>query len=95
MRHSVNVILGAAAVSGAGVRRDRRRLAVLFLIPIIVMAVMGFAMGGYSSASFVVGILDRAHTTESRALAARLVSNEQFRVRDYSGEEWLDRKSVV
>jgi ABC-2 type transport system permease protein len=89
MPHSVNVILGAAAVSGAGVRRDRRRLAVLFLLPTIVMAVMGFAMGGYSSASFVVGILDRAHTGESRALAANLVSYEQFRIRDYTSEERL------
>jgi ABC-2 type transport system permease protein len=89
MPHSVNVILGAAAVSGAGVRRDRRRLAVLFLLPIIVMAVVGFAMGGYSSASFVVGILDRAHTSQSRALAANLVSHEQFRIRDYTSEERL------
>jgi len=89
MPHSLNVILGAAAASGAGVRRDRRRLAVLFLVPTIVMAVVGFAMGGYSSASFVVGILDRAHTSESRALAAGLVSNEQFRIRDYRSEERL------
>jgi ABC-2 type transport system permease protein len=89
MPHSLNVILGAAAASGAGVRRDRRRLAVLFLVPTIVMAVIGFAMGGYSSASFVVGILDRAHTSESRTLATSLVSNEQFRVRDYSSEERL------
>jgi ABC-2 type transport system permease protein len=89
MPHSVNVILGAAAVSGAGVRRDRRRLAVLFLLPTIVMAVTGFAMGGYTSASFVVGILDRAHTSESRALAANLVSYAQFRIRDYTSEERL------
>jgi ABC-2 type transport system permease protein len=89
MPHSLNVILGAAAASGAGVRRDRRRLAVLFLIPTIVMAVVGFAMGGYATASLVVGILDRAHTNESRALAAGLVSHEQFRIRDYTSEERL------
>src|SRR5215469_14565472 len=89
MPHSLNVIFGAAAASGAGAARDRRRLAVLFLLPATVMAVVGFAMGGYSSASFVVGILDRADTGESRALAAALESNEQFRVRDYTNEERL------
>ena len=89
LSHSLNVIFGAAAVSGAGVRRDRRRLAVLFLLPTLVMAVIGFAMGGYSSASFEVGLLDRANTSASRALAAALVSNEQFQIRDYTNEERL------
>jgi ABC-2 type transport system permease protein len=89
MPHTLNVILGAAAVSGAGVRRDRRRLAVLFLVPTLVMAVVGFAMGGYTNASLVVAILDRAHTSESRALVAGLVSHEQFRIRDYTSEERL------
>jgi ABC-2 type transport system permease protein len=89
LSHSLNVIFGAAAVSGAGVRRDRRRLAVLFLLPTLVMAIVGFAMGGYSSASFEVGLLDRANTSESRALAAALVSNEQFQIRDYTNEERL------
>lgn len=89
LRHSLNVIFGAAAASGAGVRRDNRRLAVLFLVPLTVMAVVGFAMGGYSSSSFEVGVLDRANTQESRALAARLVSNEQFQVRDYARQDRL------
>jgi len=53
------------------------------------MAVVGFAMGGYTNASLVVGILDRAHTSESRALVAGLVSHEQFRIRDYTSEERL------
>lgn len=87
--HSLNVILGAAAASGAGARRDRRRLAMLFLLPTTVMAIVGFAMGGYSSASFVVGVLDQAHTSESRALAAALVSNEQFRIHDYTNQDRL------
>ncbi|HXW83700.1 MAG TPA: hypothetical protein VEJ86_04800, partial [Candidatus Binataceae bacterium] len=89
MPHSLNVILGAAAASGAGAARDRRRLALLFLLPATVMAVVGFAMGGYSSASLVVGVLDRAHTSESRALVTALESNEQFRVRDYRNAERL------
>src|SRR6266851_2564052 len=89
MPHSLNVILGAAAASGAGARRDRRRLAVLFLLPATVMAIVGFAMGGYSSASFVVGLLDQAHTSESRSLAAGLLSNEQFRTRDYASQDRL------
>jgi linearmycin/streptolysin S transport system permease protein len=89
LRHSLNVIFGAAAASGAGVRRDNRRLAVLFLLPLTVMAVVGFAMGGYSSSSFELGVLDRANTNESRALAARLVSNEHFQIRDYTSEQTL------
>jgi ABC-2 type transport system permease protein len=87
--HTFNVILGAAAASGAGARRDSRRLAVLFLLPAIVMAVVGLAMGGYSSASFVVGIKDEARTSASAALAAALVSNEKFRIRDYTDEDRL------
>ena len=89
MPHSLNVIFGAAAASGAGTRRDRRRLTVLFLVPVTVMAVVGFAMGGYSSQSFSVGVLDRAHTRESRALAQALVANEQFQIRQYTDQERL------
>ena len=89
MLRSFNVILGAAAASGAGAARDRRRVVVLFLLPATIMAITGFAMGGYSSASFVVGVLDRANTNESRALVTALESNEQFRVRDYTNEERL------
>ncbi len=89
MRRSLNVIFGAAAASGAAAARDRRWLVALFLLPGVIMAVVGFAMGGYVSSSFVVGILDRAHTSESRALIARLEANEQFRVRDYTNAERL------
>jgi ABC-2 type transport system permease protein len=76
-------------VSGAGTRRDGRRLAILFLLPAAIMAIIGIAMGGYTSASFVVGVMDRVHTPESLALVANLVSNEQFRVRDYTDQEKL------
>jgi ABC-2 type transport system permease protein len=89
MLRSLNVIFGAAAASGAGAARDRRRLVALFLLPAVIMAVVGFAMGGYISSSFVVGVLDQAHTSESRALIAALESNEQFRVRDYTNAERL------
>lgn len=89
MRRSLNVIFGAAAASGAGAARDRRRLVALFLLPAVIMAVVGFAMGGYSKASFVVGVLDQAQTSESRELVAALESNEQFRVRDYTSAERL------
>jgi len=61
----------------------------LFLLPAIIITIVGIAMGGYSDQSFVVGVLDRARTTESRALVARLASNEQFRIRDYSDEQKL------
>jgi ABC-2 type transport system permease protein len=89
MPRSLNVIFGAAAASGAGAARDRRRLVALFLLPATIMAVVGFAMGGYVSSSFVVGVLDQAQTSESRAFVAGLESNEQFRVRDYANAERL------
>jgi ABC-2 type transport system permease protein len=89
MRHTLSVIFGAAAASGAGARRDGRRLAVLFLLPAVIMAIIGLAMGGYSTSSFVVGVMDRAHTPQSLALVAGLESNEQFRVRAYSDNERL------
>jgi len=89
MAHSLNVIFGAASVSGVGARRDRRRLASLFLLPVTVMAIVGFAMGGYSSQSFVVGILDRAHTRESRAFTEALAANEPVRIREYTDQERL------
>jgi ABC-2 type transport system permease protein len=89
MAHSLNMILAAAAASGAGARRDRRRLAVLFLLPATVMAIVGLAMGGYSSASFMVGVLDKANTSASQALAFGLAHNEQFRIRRYSNREKL------
>jgi ABC-2 type transport system permease protein len=89
MRHTLTVIFGAAAASGAGTRRDGRRLAVLFLLPAVIMAIIGLAMGGYSTSSFVVGVIDQAHTPQSLALVAGLESNQQFRVRDYTDNEKL------
>src|SRR5215469_10216231 len=89
MAHSLNVILGAASASTAGTSRDRRRLSILFLVPLAVMAIVGFAMGGYSSESLVVGILDRAHTPESGALIHGLVANQQFRIRGYTDQDRL------
>ena len=89
MPHTFSVIFGAAAASGAGARRDGRRLASLFMLPAVIMAFIGLAMGGYSRAAFVVGVMDRAHTRESLALATNLVSNEQFQVRDYTEQEKL------
>jgi len=89
MSNIFNVILAAAAANGAAARRDRRRLAVLFLLPATVMAIVGLAMGGYSSASFVVGVLDKAQTSASQALAAGLAYNEQFRIRRYTNPEKL------
>jgi ABC-2 type transport system permease protein len=89
MRHTLSVIFGAAAASGAGARRDGRRLAVLFLLPAAIMAIIGLAMGGYSTASFVVGVIDEAHTPQSLALIAGLASNEQYRVRDYTDNQKL------
>jgi ABC-2 type transport system permease protein len=89
MLHTLNVIFGAAAANSAAARRNRRRLAALFLLPATAMAIVGLAMGGYSSASFVVGVLDKAHTSASQTLAAGLAHNEQFRIRYYTNQDKL------
>ena len=87
MGRTLNIIAAVSAADGASARRDRRRLAVLFVLPATVMAVIGIAMGGYSEPSTVLGVLDRAGTGESRALVAGLATNEHMRIRGYTDRE--------
>ena len=85
MRTVANVIAAASAANGASTGRDQRRLAVLFLMPVAVMAIIGIAMGGYSQPSLVVGILDRAGTDASRELISTIAANH-MRIRGYTDQ---------
>jgi len=87
MRTGLNVIAAASAANRARTRREPRRLAVLFLLPGAVMAIIGIAMGGYSDPSLVVGVLDRAGTGASRALTAAIAADRQMRIRPYTDQE--------
>jgi ABC-2 type transport system permease protein len=83
----LNVIAAASAANGASTRRDRRRLAVLFVLPVAMMTIIGIAMGGYSKPSLVVGVLDRAGTDESRELIAAIAGNPHIQIRSYTDQE--------
>jgi len=82
-----NVVAAASVANGASTRRDRRRLAVLFLLPIAMMAIIGIAMGGYSEPSLVVGVIDRADTQGSRELISAIAANPHMRIRTYTDQE--------
>jgi ABC-2 type transport system permease protein len=86
-RSGFNVIAAASAANGASATRDRRRLAVLFLLPTVITAVIGVAMGGYADSSLVVGILNRAGTIESATLVAAITAEEHTRIRNYTDQE--------
>jgi ABC-2 type transport system permease protein len=86
-RTGFNVIAAASAANGASAARDRRRLALLFLMPTVITVVIGVAMGGYADSSLVVGILNRAGTTESATLVAAIAAEEHTRVRNYTDQE--------
>jgi linearmycin/streptolysin S transport system permease protein len=87
MRTVFNVIAAASAANGASTARDQRRLAVLFLMPVAVMAIIGIAMGGYSQPALVVGILDRAETGASRELISTIAANPHMRIRGYTEQQ--------
>jgi ABC-2 type transport system permease protein len=85
----LNILVAAAAASGASARRNRQRLFVLFLLPIVMITVIGIAMGGYSDPSFVIGVLDRADTEASRTLTASLAAQARLRIRRYTSQEQM------
>jgi ABC-2 type transport system permease protein len=85
----LNILVAAAAANGASTRRNRQRLFVMFLLPIVMITVIGIAMGGYSDSSFVIGVLDRADTEASRTLTAGVAAQAHLRIRRYSDQEQM------
>jgi ABC-2 type transport system permease protein len=60
---------------------------ILFILPIVVITVIGLAMGGYSDPSFVLGVLDRADTEVSRTFIAGLAARAPLRICSYADQE--------
>jgi ABC-2 type transport system permease protein len=87
MRTGLNAIAAASAANAARTRREPRRLALLFVVPAAVMAIIGIAMGGYSNPALVVGVLDNAGTGPSRTLTAAIAADRQVRIRSYTDQE--------
>jgi ABC-2 type transport system permease protein len=87
MRTGLNIIAAASAANGASTRRDQRRLGVLFLLPVAIMAIIGIALGGYSDPSLVVGVLDRAQSGASHQLISAIAANPHMRTRKYTNQE--------
>jgi ABC-2 type transport system permease protein len=86
-RLGLSAIVAAAAASSASARRNQQRMFILFILPIVVITVIGLAMGGYSDPSFVIGVLDRADTEVSRTFIADLASQAHLRIRSYTDQE--------
>jgi ABC-2 type transport system permease protein len=61
----------------------------MFLLPIVMITVIGIAMGGYSDPSFVIGVLDRADTEASRTLTASFAAQAHLRIRRYTSQEQM------
>jgi ABC-2 type transport system permease protein len=83
----LNIIAAASAANRASTGRDQRRLGVLFLLPVAIMAIIGIAMGGYSDPSLMVGVLDRDRTGASRELISAIAANPHMRIHSYTDRE--------
>src|SRR5262249_31362549 len=58
-------------------------------LPLVMIVAIGFAMGGYSDPSFVIGVLDRADSETSRTLTAGLTAQSYLRIRRYTNPEQM------
>lgn len=76
-------VAAAAAAGAASSRRSPGQAAGLFLLPVVVIAVIGVAMQGYSDPVFSVGFLDRSGNAIARSLRDGLDALPAVRVRDY------------
>jgi ABC-2 type transport system permease protein len=86
--HSLLATVIAASASGASQSsRDGGVIAGLFLLPVVVIAIVGVAMQGYSDPVFTVGFLDRSGGAEAAALRAALADEPTVRIRDYDDQE--------
>ena len=84
---ALSALAAGGAAGAASSRRNPLQIAGLFLLPIVVVAVIGVAMQGYSDPVFSVGFLDRSGGAVARALRAGLEAAPSVRVRDYDDSE--------
>jgi ABC-2 type transport system permease protein len=87
MRTGLNLIAAASAANSASTGRNQRKLGSLFLLPVAIMAIIGIALGGYSTPSLMVGVLDHADTGASRDLISAIAANQHMRIHIYTDQE--------
>lgn len=78
-------------------RRDPTLWFSLFALPVLLTALIGLAISGYTEPAFDLGVLDRADSPRSRALVAALGADPLLRVRSYRQDdgEALIRSAVL
>ena len=76
-------ILAAAGSRAIASMRDGGTVAGLFLLPIVIIGIVGIALQGYSDPVFTVGFLDRSDGREAEALRTALADEPTVRIRDY------------
>lgn len=76
-------LVAASAASGASTRRDGGIAVGLFLLPLVVITIVGVAIQGYGEPVFTVGFLDAQGGLEAAALRAALADEPTVRIRDY------------
>ena len=88
-RSRFSALRAFSAMDGLAARRTGVVGLGLFLMPILVMAVVGSALGSYVDPAIRVGVLDRADTPASRALVATLRAAPDLAVPPYADEARL------
>lgn len=82
-RRLLATLVAASASSATSTRRSAGIAVGIFLLPLVVIAVVGLALQGYSEPVFSVGLLDEQGSSVSAALRAALADEPSVRVRDY------------
>jgi ABC-2 type transport system permease protein len=88
-RSRFSALRAFSAMDGLSARRTGVAGLSLFLMPILVMAVVGSALGSYLDPAIRVGVFDRADTPASRALVAALRAAPDLAVPVYTDEARL------
>jgi ABC-2 type transport system permease protein len=76
-------LVASSASNATASRRDGGLLAGLFLLPVVVIAIVGVALQGYSDPVFTVGFFDEAKTDASLAYREALDAEPTVRIREY------------
>ncbi len=76
-------VVAASAAAALSHVRQGGIVTGLFLLPIVVITIVGVAMRGYSDPVFTVGFLDEQGGAEARALREALADEPTVRIRDY------------
>ena len=77
-------VVAAAASGFASTRRDSGVAVGLFLLPLLVIGLIGVAIQGYSDPVFTVGFIDDSGSAEAAAFREALASEPTVRIRDYA-----------